>query len=221
MRIHCDDLVGANLAQPHRPPGEGVAGGLVDDPQLAARVRTAHAAALLARELLVVLQVPSGDAAAELGGRVRREHRHAVPGGERLGEVGIERRGPRHDGLHAGEVGGIEVGVVHHAQGGRDEAHGAGLVSPHGVDPWLDREPFEQRERPTVGDRLDDAEQPTKVDHRRVHDDHAGAESQLFLRVRLVVLRALHDALERVVGEVDAARGTGGAAREHAHGDAR
>ena len=40
------------------------------------------------------------------------------------------------------------------------------------------------------------------------------------LRVRLVVLGALHHPLQRLVGEVDATGRTGGAAREHAHGDA-
>ena len=74
-----DPLVAAELAGLHLEQAllvdERRAGAGVDDAQLAPGVRAPDAAALGRPELLVVGEVPARDAAAELGGRVRRRAR--------------------------------------------------------------------------------------------------------------------------------------------------
>ena len=98
--------------------------------------------------------------------------------GERVGDVGIERRGARHHRPHAGEIGGVEVGVEHHPERGRHQADGLGPVPTHRVDPTVDGEALEQRDAATVEHRLQHAEQPAEVHERRVDDDDASAELQ-------------------------------------------
>ena len=127
-------------------------------------------------EASVVGEVPARDAAAELRRGVGGEHGHAVLRRERVGVVGVERRRPRDDRAEALEVCGIEVGVEHHAQRGRHEAGGGGPVAAHRVDPAVDREPLEQRERPAVADALQHPEEPAEVHERRVDDGDALAQ---------------------------------------------
>ena len=220
-----DPAVGIHLGRPHLEQADFAVGHrfarrVVDDPQRATRVGTPDAPALLAPVLLVVGEVPPGNATAELRCRVRREHRHAVLLRERVGQVGVQRRGARDHRTHAAQIGGIEVGVEHHAERGGHEADGARLVPADAVDPAVDLEAFEQREAAAVGHGLYDPEQATEMDHRRVHDDDTVTKSRVGARVRLVVLRPFHHAQQRRVREVDARRWTGGPARQHAHGDA-
>ncbi len=127
---------------------------------------------------------------------------------------------PRHHRAEAGQVGRVEVGLEHHAQRGGHEAGGGRAVAADRVDPALDREPLEQRERPAVADALQHPEQAAEVDERRVDDGDARAQAGRRVLVGLVVLGAGEDALEGVVGEVDALRRPGRAAGEHAHRDA-
>ena len=215
------ELRGLHLEQPFRVGTEHAAVVGVDDAQRTARVRATDAAALRGPELPVVGQVPAGDAAAELGRGVRAEHRNSVLGHERLGVVGRQRRGARDHRADAAQVGGIDVGLEHHAQRGGHEARRRRPVAADGVDPGVDREALEERERAAVADALQDAEQTAEVDERRVDDRDAGAQAKRRVAIGLVVLRADEDAAERLVREVDALRRTGGAAGQHLHGDAR
>ena len=182
-------------------------------------VRPPDAAPLLGPVALVVGEVPSGDAAAELGRRVRDEHRDPVPGGERVGVVRRQRRRARHHRAHAGEQRGVDVGLEDHPQRGGHEADRLGLMAPHRVEPAVDGEAFEQRERPAVVDALEDPEQSAEVDERRVHDRDARAQAQPVVLVGLVVLRADEDPFEGRVGQVDPLGWPGRAAREHPHRD--
>ena len=164
-------------------------------------------------------QVPPGDAAAELGGGVRDEHRDAVLVREGVGVVGRQRRGARHHRADAAELGRVEVGFEHHAQRGGHEAGRLRAVTADGVVPAVDGEALQQRERPAVVDALEDPEQPAEVDERRVDDGDAGPQPGVLVAVGLVVLGVDEDALERVVGQVDPLRRSGRAAGEHADGD--
>ena len=80
VRIHSlpRELTGLHLEEAFLVDERRSAAFGVDDAQLAARVRAPDAAALRRPELLMVGEVPTGDAAAELGRGVRHEHRDAV-----------------------------------------------------------------------------------------------------------------------------------------------
>ena len=192
VRTHSSvaELRGADFEQPdlvgsERGPEVGV-----DDPQRAPGVRAPDAAALGRAELLMIGEVPARHATAELGGAVRAEHGHAVPIGERVGEIGIERRGARDDRTDAGEDVVVDVGVEHHPQRGRHEADGLGPVPPHHVDPTVDGEAFEEGDAAAVEHRLHHAEDAAHVDQRRVDDDDAFAEADVGVGGALVVLGA-------------------------------
>ena len=70
----------------------------------------------------------------------------------------------------------VDIGVEHHAQRGRHQAHGLRPVLAHRGGPSVDAEALEQRDATTVEHRLHDAEDAAHVHERRVDDDHPGAE---------------------------------------------
>ncbi len=196
-------------------------------PSSASTMRRSHpacarsdAAPLRDAELLVVGEVPARHSPAELGSAVRGEHGHAVALAERVGDIGIERRGARHHRTDAGEHVVPDVGVEHHAQRGRHERDSLGLVLAYRRDPAVDGEPLEQRDATAVEHRLQRAEHAAHVHERRVEDDDTGAEPEIRAGPCLVVLRSPHDQLEHLVAQVDALGRAGGAAGEHAHRDA-
>ena len=205
-----------HLEQSHLAGLEHGARRLVDDPQRAPRVGATDAAALGRPEPLMVGQVPAGDASAELGRRVVGEHRHAVLLGECVGGFGAERCRARDDRLEAGEVGGIEIGIEHHAQRGGHEARRLRAVAAHAIDPFVHREPFEQRDATAVHHRLQHTEETAEMHERRVDDDDALAQPQIAGLLSFVVLGSFEHALECLVGQIDSLGRPGRAAREQA-----
>ena len=179
----------------------------------------ADAAPLGRPPALVIGEVPAGDAAAELGGRVGHEDGDAEPGGERVGVVGRQGSGSRHDGSDARQVGRVDVGLEDHSQGGGHQARGHGTVAPDGIDPSVYGEPLQQGERSAIVHALEDPEQPSEMHEGGVDDGHAGAQARPGVAVGLVVLRPFEHALECLVGQIDPLGCTGRPAGEHADGD--
>ena len=158
--------------------------------------------------------------ASELGGRVGDEDRDPVGGHEGVGVVGVERCGARHDRADAREVGRIDVSLQHHAQRGRHQADRRRTVPADRIGPTLHREAIEEAERSAVADALQDAEEPTQMHQRRVHDGDTAPEAHRLVPVRLVVLGPDEYTLEHPVAQIDTLGWAGGAAGEHAHGHA-
>ena len=100
----------------------------------------------------------------------------------------------------------VEVGVEHHAQGGRHEADGLGAVPPHHVDPTVDGESFEEGDAASVEHGLHHAEHAAHVDQRRVDDDDTFPQPDVGVGGTLVVLGPVHHQFEHLVAEIDALR---------------
>ena len=115
------------------------------------------------------------------------------------------------------EIGRIEVGVQHHAQGSGNQVGGLGLVTNHEIVPNLHAESLRNRDPATRGKRFEETPDPADVDERVVKQRHRLAQplGAVAAVVGLVLLRGDKRAFEAGGGrEFDSLRRPGGAARE-------
>ena len=192
-----------------------------DNPQFAPGVSPPDAAPFRVPELLVIGQVPSRHAPAELGRRIGDEDRYPVLGREGVGIVGREGRRSGHYRADTTEVVGIDVSLQDHAQRSGHQADGLGTVAANGVHPSLDGEPLEEGERASVADALEHPEQASQMHERRIDHGDARSETEVGGAVGLVMLGTCQYPFEGVVAEVDPLRRSRGPAGQHPYGDTR
>ena len=217
------DLRRTDLEHPFGVDAEHLAGVGVDDAQVISGLDPADAALLGVPEPLVIRHVPPGHRSAELGGRIGDENPGSVAGEELVAIGGVERRGATHDRTQTRQIGGVGVRLEDHAQRGGNEGGGRRAVTTDQIDPPVDVESFEHRERAPVVHRQQHAKQPTEMGERRVHQRNP--LPKLWGRVFavgtafLVVLRPDEDVFKGGVAQVDALGRSRRAARQHAYGD--
>ena len=214
------DLRRTDLEHPFGVDAEHLAGVGVDDAQVISGLDPADAALLGVPEPLVIRHVPPGHRSAELGGRIGDENPGSVAGEELVAIGGVERRGATHDRTQTRQIGGVGVRLEHHAQRSGNEGGGRRAMTTDQIDPPVDVESFEHRERAPVVHRQQHAKQPAEMGERRVHQGNPPPKLWLLDRsAGLVVLRPDQHVFEGGVTQVDALGRSRRAARQHAYGD--